>query len=153
MDTDQVKAKAICVFRHAERILVAHSTDRVKSQRYARPLGGTVEFGERAADALRREIREELGLELRDPCLLGVLENLFVLDGKPGHEIIFVFDAAFVEARSYDAPTLPLAEPGWDGPAEWATIDSFRAGAVPLYPDGLLALLDRCSPTSRDTPP
>ena len=138
----RIRAKAICAFRRDDRILVAHGVDTVKTERYARPLGGTIEFGERAVDALRREIREELGADLCGPRLLGVLENLFTLEGRPGHEIVFVFDAEFADSRLYARPALPLLEGGWDGPAVWVSISALRGGGTPLYPAGLLPLLD-----------
>ena len=49
-----------------------------------RPLGGGVEFGERAAEAVGREFVEEIGQALVDVRLLCVLENLFVYDGSRG---------------------------------------------------------------------
>ena len=93
-------------------------------------------IGERedAADTLRREIREELGLEIRDPVRLGVLENRFVYRGEPGHEIVFVFDGAFVDERVHARDALPMLEPGWDGPATWVDAPAL---SVPLYPTGL----------------
>jgi ADP-ribose pyrophosphatase YjhB (NUDIX family) len=42
-----------------------------------RPLGGTIEFGERAAEALKREFLEELDKPIREPLPLAVLENLY----------------------------------------------------------------------------
>ena len=42
---------------------------------FQRPLGGHVEFGERALDALHREFQEELAQRLADVRLLGVLED------------------------------------------------------------------------------
>jgi hypothetical protein len=35
----------MCVFRHGNRILVAVAVDEVKNQKFYRPLGGTIEFG------------------------------------------------------------------------------------------------------------
>jgi hypothetical protein len=73
---------------------------------------------------------------------LGVLENLFEHRGNPGHEIVCVFDASFADSRLYGAPTLPILEAGWHGPAQWISL-SDRAPTIPLYPDGLAALLGR----------
>lgn len=140
----KIRHLAICVFRHQGRILIAPGYDDVKQQRFFRPLGGGVKFGELAVDALRREIREELGLEFESPVQLGVLENRFEYRGRPGHEIVFVFDAAFVDASVYARPEVPIAEPGWDGPAEW--LDLRKPLSAPLYPDGLEALLRQYNP-------
>src|SRR5262245_32464212 len=66
-----------------------------------RPLGGTIEFGERAADTLKRELAEELGLAITEPRLLTVLENLYTHQGTAGHEIVFVFKTHLVDEAAY----------------------------------------------------
>jgi 8-oxo-dGTP pyrophosphatase MutT (NUDIX family) len=66
-----------------------------------RPPGGTIEFGERAADALKRELIEELNEPITDPALLSVIENLYTHGGTAGHEVVFVFKAAFVDKAAY----------------------------------------------------
>ena len=129
----------MCVFRHRTRILVARGFDDIKNEAFLRPLGGAVEFGEMVVDTLRREIREELGVEIAEPVQLGVLENVFTYRGQPGHEIVFVFDAKFVDTELYAKPSLPLNEPVWDGPARW--IDLVDPLPAALYPEGLTALL------------
>ena len=134
-----VRPVAICVFHHRGRILVARGYDDVKDQRFYRPLGGEIEFGESAADALRREIREELGLEIVQPVQLGVLENRFEFRGRPGHELVFVFDAAFADPGIYANQGVPLFEPGWDGPAHWLNLQ--EPSPLPVYPAGLTDLL------------
>jgi ADP-ribose pyrophosphatase YjhB (NUDIX family) len=141
-----ITAKAICVFRHDDRILVALDVDSTTDQRYARPLGGAIDFGERAEDALRREIMEEIGAELAAPRVLGVFENIFTLEGRPRHEILFVFDAQFADTTLYESATIEALEPGWGEPPVWMPLSAFRDGSLPLYPAGLLALLDRHKP-------
>jgi ADP-ribose pyrophosphatase YjhB (NUDIX family) len=137
----RIRPLAICVFRHAGRILVFEGYDRVKGQLFCRPLGGGIEFGERSADAVAREIREELRAEVTDLRLLGVLENVFTYEGKPGHEVVFVYDARFADTSLYEQEVL-IAHEG-DDPfrAVWKSLSEFGSGGPPLYPDGLLELL------------
>jgi 8-oxo-dGTP diphosphatase len=44
--------------------------------------GGSVEFGERLADALRREIREEYGMEIEVGALLDVVDHILLDEGQ-----------------------------------------------------------------------
>ena len=136
-----IRPRAICIFSRGDRILVGFARDPRTGGLYARPLGGGIEFGERSEEALRREIREELGAEIREPRLLGVLENIFTLDERRWHEIVFVFDATLVDASLYDRPSLPVNEAGCVEPARWLALDQFGDGTLPLYPRDLPSLL------------
>ena len=136
----RIRTIALCVFRHRGRILVAHGYDAAKRQGFLRPVGGGVEFGERAVDALRREIREELGAEVAQPRLLGVLENVFTYDGSPGHEIVFVFDARFEDGSFYERKEIDVVEGERKKTATWQPLDALDE-RMPLYPDGLMELL------------
>ena len=139
--TNEIRAIAICVFRHDGRILVAHALDASKGERFLRPLGGRIEFGELSADALRRELREELHSEIEQLELLGVLEDVYVYAGVRCHDIAFVFDAKFQDASLYQRGEIPIAEAGWEGPATWQHLGALSSVDTPLYPAGLLALL------------
>jgi len=134
-----IRLVALCVFRHEDRILVAPAHDTVKNERFVRPLGGAIEFGELAVETLRREILEELNTEIVEPVQLGVLESRLDYCGEPGHQIAFVFDSTFADRELCAASTLPVCEPGWDGPAEW--LDLRAPQTIPLYPEGLDELL------------
>lgn len=137
-----IRVLAIGVFRVGDRVLVARGIDPASGEPFYRPLGGGVEFGERAATALKREIEEELGATIEHPRLLGVLENLFDYDGEPRHEIVFVLDARFSDPAWYQREEPPVAEAGtaWE-PARWVTLQALSSGAERLVPDGLLSLL------------
>ena len=135
----RIRVLAICVFRDRRRILVARGFDVAKSQHFLRPIGGEVEFTESSEDALAREVEEELGLRMQGATRLGVLENVFEYDGNPGHEVVFVYDAQFVDPSVYARTELPLKEEAWDGAARWVDLDALPA--EPLYPEGLLELL------------
>jgi hypothetical protein len=91
---------------------------------------------------LRREIQEEAHAGILEPRLLGVLETTFQLEGVPKHELVFVFEASFSDAHFYQLADVPLYETGWEGALKWIALSDFRTGVVPLYPEGLLPLLD-----------
>lgn len=54
--------------------------------------GGHIEFGENAKKALKREIKEELGLQIKKCLFIGGSEHLFTEDARKHHEINLVFD-------------------------------------------------------------
>jgi ADP-ribose pyrophosphatase YjhB (NUDIX family) len=138
----RVRPKAVCVCSRGDAILVNAAYDAAKGETYYGPLGGEIEFGERAADAVARELREEVGAELADVRQLGVLENLFVYEADPGHEIVFVFDARLADASLYARAALVGEESnGVRFEARWLPLSTFAPGGPPLYPDGLYALL------------
>ncbi|UED82197.1 NUDIX domain-containing protein [Lysinibacillus sp. CD3-6] len=60
MRAEQIITKAICLFRNDDLILVAEGFDEVKGEFYYRPIGGKIEFGETSAEAIQREVREEI---------------------------------------------------------------------------------------------
>lgn len=64
--------------------------------------GGHVEFGENAESALMREIKEELGLDIKECFFIGGSEHIFVEDGKKHQEINLVFQVLTenIEIRS-----------------------------------------------------
>lgn len=47
--------------------------------------GRGVEFTESAEDALRRELKEELGMNLLKATFIGAAQNFFEEKGKPHH--------------------------------------------------------------------
>jgi ADP-ribose pyrophosphatase YjhB (NUDIX family) len=60
--------------------------------------GGRVELMESAADALKREMQEELSVEVMIERLLWVVENFFEYNSSPWHEIAFYFVFTFPPA-------------------------------------------------------
>jgi 8-oxo-dGTP pyrophosphatase MutT (NUDIX family) len=131
----------VLVRRDDGAILAAPGFDHVKQQRFYRPLGGGIEFGELAEDAARRELQEELGAELTDVRLLGTFENLFTYQGQPGHELIWLFEARFTDPSLYERDVITADESGSKFEVHWVPFQTFQRGEAPLYPDGLLNLI------------
>lgn len=135
---------AICIFRKKDDVFVGELYDASKDEVFYRPLGGTIEFGELAREAVRRELQEEIGAEVTNLRYLGALENLFTDEGGFGHEIVLVYEGDFADKAFYEAETVPAQEEdGMKFTARWKPLQDFREGKAPLYPDGLLRLLSR----------
>lgn len=140
--TDTIRTVALAICSHRGRILVERGYDHVLGEPFLRAIGGGVEFGERAVDALAREWREELGLELEAPALLGVIENLFTSNGRAGHEVAFVFSARVADAWARERDEIVATEPdGTRHEAVWVPLEALLHGPLPFKPAGLLDLL------------
>jgi ADP-ribose pyrophosphatase YjhB (NUDIX family) len=57
--------------------------------------GGRVEWLEPSPEALRREMREELGIEIHIERLIWVVENFFEYEGHLVHELSLLFSISF----------------------------------------------------------
>ena len=102
---------------------------------------GGVDAGETSAQAIAREIQEEIGAAVADLQLLGVLESIFTVAGRAGHEIVFVYDGRFVDETFYTRTTITVTEDnGETMPATWRALDWFDDQRR-LVPESLLALL------------
>lgn len=141
MNNQSIRVITICPFLHNDRVLVMSGFDSEKETYYYRPLGGGVEFGESTIDALQREIREELSQEIRVIQLLDVLESIFSVDGRLGHEIVYIYNAQFVDQTLYEQPTIMgVEDDGTPFEARWMALDAFNQQHR-LVPEALIHLL------------
>jgi ADP-ribose pyrophosphatase YjhB (NUDIX family) len=143
MKPGQIRPIVISVFRDEDRLFLAEYHDPSSGERFYRPLGGAIAFGEHSRECIVREIREEMRTEITDLDYVGVIENIFIFDGKPGHEIVLVYEATFVDSRLYEVESVRCRDNGGEFVAVWKPIAQFQAGKAPLYPEGLLDLLDK----------
>ena len=143
LEIDRIRTKAVALCRAGDRLLVERGHDRVLNEHFYRPIGGEVRFGENPRDAVAREWREEFGLELDAPTLLGILENRFVYEDRAGHEILVVFGARVRGAPSPDLGELESVDTdGMRHVAAWVPLTELREGAVPFRPAVALDLVD-----------
>jgi ADP-ribose pyrophosphatase YjhB (NUDIX family) len=129
--------KAMAVIRRARdgALLVSESADPL----FQRPLGGHVEFGEYAVDTIYREFLEEIGQELTDVRLLGVLENIFPWRDGTEHEVVFIFAAAFADEAAYEIEDQLIRDD--TEPKDRVIWRPADAVTPPLYPAGLTELI------------
>src|SRR5918996_4389604 len=139
---NQIRPIALCVFHHNNRILVFEGYDKVKDEIFYRPLGGGIEFGEKGTDAIRRELKEEINVDITDLEYLGMLENIYTFNGGSYHEVVLVYNGALVKVGLYEqAMILGKEANGDDIRATWKELDEFKEGKSILYPPGLLEIL------------
>ncbi|HEY9858297.1 MAG TPA: NUDIX hydrolase [Candidatus Obscuribacterales bacterium] len=118
-----------------DRIFVSEGYDPVKQQTFYRALGGGVDFGETSLTALQREFQEEIQAELANIRYLGCLENVFVFDGRPGHELIQLYRCDFADPKFYELDELIFVEGNHRKKALWVESDRFKSGELTLVPE------------------
>jgi 8-oxo-dGTP pyrophosphatase MutT (NUDIX family) len=139
---NQIRPIALCVFHNNNCILVFEGYDKAKDEIFYRPLGGGIEFGEKSEDAVRRELKEEINVDITDLKYLGMLENIYTFNGDSYHEVVLVYEGMLVESGLYEQASIRGKEAnGDDIHVMWKDLDEFREGKSILYPPGLLKLL------------
>lgn len=139
----QIRCLALAIIRNKRgEILVHFARDPVKNENFFRPLGGGIEYGETASHAVVREFEEELGYKIRVTAAPRVFENLFTYRGRPGHEIVFLFEAEFEDPNAYDHREMDIIEKGVpSGKAIWISKSDVDREEGRLYPNGIVELV------------
>lgn len=137
----RIRVIALGLIQAGDRLFVSEGFDPKKQQTFYRALGGGVDFGETSFDALQREFQEELQAELTNIQYLGCLENLFVYDGEPGHELIQLYRCDFVDPKFYQSDSVVFQEGDYSKTALWIEISRFRSGELYLVPEAFLSYI------------
>lgn len=102
------------------RLFLARRGPKAKNERglWEFP-GGSVEFGETLADALRREMREEYGIEIEVGELLDVFDHILPAEGQ--HWVSPTFVCTIQAGEPVILEPEKCSEIGWFVPAEMPT--------------------------------
>lgn len=139
----QIRVKALGLHWRAGRLLAAEVRNDAGVIKGVRPLGGSVEFGESAKDAVVREFYEELGVDVSVLAGPTFFENIYVHEGAQGHEIVALFEVSFPGGVfGVDEMIIFQEDNGDKCVARWFDIDQLDLpGGPELYPTGLKAYL------------
>ena len=105
--------------------------------------GGRAEIGEPGEQTLKREMREELDIEVEVVRLLWLVENFFTYAGKQYHEIAFYFLMRLPPDCKYIVEPGPFK--GWEETIEltfqWFPHRPEVLSSLPLFPSFLRTAL------------
>jgi ADP-ribose pyrophosphatase YjhB (NUDIX family) len=151
MKERSIRITARCLFRHEGsrstprnegQILAISGQDPDKPEPHYSVPGGGVEFGETSEQAIRREMKEELGAEIADLELRAVTEEICEVLGRPHHGIVFLYEGRFVDPGFYARPVIPYVEGSEPrARATWMPITVFLSGEKRLVPERLVDIL------------
>lgn len=114
------------------KLLVSEGFDNVKKQTFYRCLGGGIEFLEKSTDALKREFKEEINIDIVIKDFLGISENIFTYEGKNAHELVFYYNINILD-KDYKEEYVVTDDNG-QSKAVWIDINEFKNGNKILYP-------------------
>ena len=143
-----IRVIAIGLHWREGKLLACEVPDDKGTVKGVRPLGGGVEFGECWQDALRREFREELDVDILIKSDAQVFENIYDHHGATGHEIVFAADIDFPSGAYEDCEQIEFHEDsGMACRARWFDLSTLsedgQGDDLPLYPTGLKANIAR----------
>ena len=135
----EIRHVVIGIVRNGNKILVSEGHDNVKNQTFYRCIGGGIEFLEKSQDALKREYKEELGVEIEIIEYLGLAENIFTYQGKNAHEMILFYNVKIKESDLKEK--YHIVDGDFEMNAYWIDIDEFKNKKKILYPEQIFKYL------------
>jgi len=141
MSENYIRPISLAVLRRPSdgALLLDAGYDTKKGSSFYRPLGGGIDFGEKSEDALIREFMEEIGKEIEVVKPICVNENIFVYEGLPGHQIMFVHECRFVNEADYSLEKIQGVEKE-NNFSIWRTIEQIKAEGATIYPEILMEI-------------
>jgi 8-oxo-dGTP pyrophosphatase MutT (NUDIX family) len=134
----KIRVIALGLIIDGDRIFLSEGYDRDKGQTFYRALGGGVDFGETSHEALKREFQEELNADLTEIEYLGCIESIFTHESQPGHEIIQLYRAQFVDPKFYQQTRFTFHENKRSKTALWVNIEACKSGKITVVPSEFL---------------
>lgn len=135
----EIRPVVLGVIKKENKLLVSKGYDKSKNQEFYRCLGGGIEFLENSNEALKREFKEEINIEIEIGKFLGISENIFKYNGKDAHELILFYEA-YINDKDYQYE-YDLIDDNSETKAIWVDIDKFKNKELILYPEEIFKYL------------
>ncbi len=135
----EIRPIVLGIVRKDNKLLVSKGYDKSKKQEFYRCLGGGIEFLERSEDALIREFKEELNINIKVGKFLGICESIFNYKGKNAHELVLLYDA-YIDDKDYQEKYKVIDDES-ETEAVWVEINRFKDKELTLYPEEIFNYL------------
>ena len=135
----EIRPIVLGLVRDGNKLLVSKGYDKLKEQEFYRCLGGGIEFLEKSEDALKREFKEELNIDIKVGKFLGISENIFTYNGKNAHELILFYNVDINDSDYKEK--YHIIDDNCETDATWIDIDKFVNGELKIYPKEIFKYL------------
>ena len=136
----EIRPIVLGIVKKENKILVSEGYDEVKNKVFYRSIGGGIEFLEDSKEALKREFKEELNIDISVGDFLGIAENIFTYNGKNAHELILFYN---VNIKNEDyKEKYHIIDDNCETDAMWIDINKFKNKELKLYPEQMFKYLN-----------
>ena len=136
----EIRPIVLGIVKKENKILVSEGYDKVKDEVFYRSIGGGIEFLEDSKEALKREFKEELNIDISVGKFLGIAENIFTYNGKSAHELILFYN---VDIKDNDyKEKYHIIDDDCENDAIWIDINKFKNKELKIYPEQMFKYLD-----------
>ena len=128
----EIRPVVLGIVKKDNKILVSEGYDKIKNETFYRCIGGGIEFLENSKEALKREFKEEINVDINVGSFVGISENIFTYNGKNAHELIFLYN---VEINDSDyKEKYHIMDDICETEAKWIDKEKFVNGELKIYP-------------------
>lgn len=129
----EIRPVVLGIAVYKDKILVSEGYDKIKKQTFYRCLGGGIEFLETSQEALKREYKEELDINIIVENFRGISENIFTYQGKKAHELILFYNIKIQEKDIKEK--YHIIDDNCEIDAYWVDVNEFKHNKKIIYPE------------------
>ena len=131
---NNIRPNALVIIKKNDYVLAEKGVDLKINKTFYRLMGGGIEFGELSSGTIKREMLEELGLEIINEKFLCSTENIFEYNSKKYHELTFLYKAELLDKSAYEKEIIKRID-GESNYSEWVSISEIKKGSIIFYPE------------------
>lgn len=135
----EIRPIVLGIVKKNNKILVSEGYDKTKNQTFYRSIGGGIEFLENSREALKREFKEEINVDVNVGNFVGISENIFSYNGKNAHELILFYDVDINDSDYKEK--YHIIDDNCETDAIWVDIDKFLNRELIIYPKEMFEYL------------